>query len=98
MGRYDRGQTVRVNALAVDEARIDASTIDIMNQQVVSQHIVLTEQGIRLYPVRMRYAWPPELDLMARLAGMRLSERWEDWKRTPFSSSSGKHISLYRKA
>jgi hypothetical protein len=46
--------------------------------------------------VQIRYAWPQEIDLMAQLAGMRLRERWSSWKREPFSSESGKHISIYQ--
>ena len=42
-----------------------------------------------------RYVWPAELDLMARLAGMRLRERWSDWNRAPFTSESTKHVSVW---
>jgi hypothetical protein len=45
-----------------------------------------------------RYVWPAELDLMARLAGMRLRERWADWTREPFTSDSTKHVSVWQKA
>jgi hypothetical protein len=44
-----------------------------------------------------RYVWPAELDLMARLAGMRLRDRWADWNREPFTAESTKHISVWRK-
>jgi hypothetical protein len=44
-----------------------------------------------------RYVWPSELDLMARLAGMTLRERWSDWNREPFTSDSTKHISVWEK-
>ena len=64
-------------------------------QNVVSQQVVITEGNIRLYPVQMRYCWPSELDLMAQLAGLRLRERWSNWKREPFTSDSGFHISIY---
>jgi hypothetical protein len=47
------------------------------------------------WPAQMRYAYPPELDLMARLAGLRLRECWSNWKREPFTSESGQHISIY---
>jgi hypothetical protein len=56
---------------------------------------VLTETGTRLYPVRIRYAYPSEMDLMARLAGLRLKDRWEDWSKTPFTPSSQSHVSVY---
>ncbi|WP_372434884.1 hypothetical protein [Myceligenerans salitolerans] len=42
--------------------------------------------------------WPAELDLMARIAGMRLVERWADWDRSPFTADSRKHVSVWRKA
>ena len=48
--------------------------------------------------VKLRYAWPPELDLMARLAGLRLRERWGSWARATFTADSGKHISVYGSA
>ena len=47
--------------------------------------------------VPFRYVWPSELDLMARLAGMTLRERWSDWKREPFTSESPKHVSVWEK-
>jgi len=46
----------------------------------------------------MRYAWPAELDLMARLAGMRLRDRWADWRQRPFTALSPAHVSVYEKA
>jgi hypothetical protein len=57
--------------------------------------IVFTQGGVRLYPVPLRYAWPSELDLMARLAGLELRERWGGWDRSPFDASSSGHISVY---
>lgn len=48
--------------------------------------------------VPFRYAWPAELDLMARIAGLRLSERWADWDRSPFTSASTKHVSVWVKS
>ena len=59
-----------------------------LTQRVISQKIVITDGSVRLYPVQIRYAWPSELDLMAQLAGLRLRERWSNWKREPFTSES----------
>ena len=50
---------------------------------------------VELFPVSLRYAWPAELDLMARLAGLALRERWGGWRREPFGADSGQHVSLY---
>ena len=93
--RYDRGQSLRTIHAGTDNVRIDAAQLDPVAQQITVQHIVLSEQGTRLYPVKLRYAWPTEFDLMARLAGLTLQERWSSWQRAPFTAASGSHISLY---
>ncbi len=95
MNRFRGQQAFRVVSIGPDEVRLDASQIDPVTQQVASSHIVLTEQGVRLYPVKLRYAWPAELDLMARLAGLRLAQRWANWQKDAFSATSGQHISVY---
>ena len=58
-------------------------------------HVSLSEAGVRLNPVVQRYAWPSELDLMARIAGLRLKGRWGGWDGEPFSASSSLHVSVY---
>jgi SAM-dependent methyltransferase len=95
LSRFDRGQ--RTSTLLVDDDRtiVDASMLDQAHQRVRSQHIVINDDGIRRYPVELRYAYPAELDLMARIAGMRLRERFGGWDRRPFTSESGWHISVY---
>jgi hypothetical protein len=50
---------------------------------------------MRLQPVFVRYAWPAELDLMARLAGLRLRDRFGSWAQEPFTSDSNSHVSVY---
>ena len=63
-------------------------------QTLVSHHYGSTGHS----SMPFRYAWPAELDLMARLAGMRLRERWADWDRSPFTDESSKHVSVWEKA
>jgi len=94
--RFDQGQTVRAIHVEMDEVRLEASLLDPINQQITGQKVVLTGQGVQLYPLKVRFAWPSELDLMARIAGLQLFQRWENWKRSPFSSESMRHISVYR--
>ena len=53
---------------------------------------------MRLFPVKVRYAWPSELDLMARLAGLKLRNRASDWQGSPFTSASTNHVSVYELA
>ena len=96
--RFDRGQEVRARLPDLETVRLDVSTHDPMNQLVDFRHVLVSEAGIRVYPAQLRYAWPSELDLMARLAGLRLRERWGDWDRLPFSSRSEGHVSVYERA
>ena len=98
LARFVSNQTVRVVGLEPSEVRIDASLLYVTDQRITSQHIVLTERGTRLYPVTLRYVWPSEMDLMARIAGLRLEHRWADWERTPFARDSTKHISVYQRS
>jgi SAM-dependent methyltransferase len=89
------GNQLLATRVDADEVTIEASRHDRANQYVSSQAIIIDEAGIRLYPVQVRYAWPAELDLMAQLAGMRLQERWSNWRREPFTSESTNHVSIY---
>jgi SAM-dependent methyltransferase len=95
MTRFVGGQSTRTTSINNDEVRIDVSLHDAAKQQIVSQHVILAENGIKMIPVTIRYVWPSELDMMARIAGLKLQNRWEDWKRTPFKATSSRHISLY---
>jgi hypothetical protein len=54
--------------------------------------------GVRVFPVVHRYAWPSELDLMARLAGMDLENRWADWRGSAYGAHATNHVSVYRLA
>lgn len=68
-------------------------------RQLVQQRIVLIgESGTRIFNDRYRYVWPSELDLMARLAGLELQERWSDWAQQPFDARARAQISVYRRA
>ena len=96
LSRFDRGQRVQATDVNMELVRIDAARHDPVAQQIFGQHMVLTETGTRFYPLKLRYCWPSELDLMARLAGLTLEHRWGGWLRQPFSAASGKHVSVYR--
>lgn len=96
-GRFDRGQRVGAVHVDVDSLVIEASRHDAANQRVESQQVFVGPDGIRPLPVFIRYVWPSELDLMARLAGLRLRERFGGWKREPFDASSLRHVSVYER-
>jgi SAM-dependent methyltransferase len=84
----------------VDEqgARLQATRHDPVAQVVTGQTITVTEAGISLWPYRLRYATVPELDLMARLAGLRLRARWGGWRGEPFTAASTRHVSVYERS
>lgn len=88
-------QYVDAEAIGVDEVRLDLLRHDSATQIIEESHVTLSRAGVHLNPVVQRYAWPAELDLMARLAGLRLKERWGGWKREPFHSRCELHISVY---
>ncbi len=98
VARFVDGQTTRAVELEGEVVKLDISRHDPVSQQVTSQHVILSEEGTRLYPVKLRYAWPSEMDLMARLAGLKLKHRWSSWSKDAFTKESGKHISMYSEA
>ena len=95
LSRFVRGQNTSAVRVETDRVSLDVSRHDPVNQRVTSQHVHLTEEGVRLYPVEIRYAWPSELDLMARLAGLELRTRWGGWHGESFTAASGSHVSVY---
>lgn len=96
--RFDGGQTTRAVQVTTERVQLEVTQHDPVAQRTVSQHVLIADGQVRLYPVQIRYAWPAELDLMAQLAGLRLRARWSNWQRAPFTAESGKHISIYERA
>jgi SAM-dependent methyltransferase len=70
---------------------------DLVGQHAVSHHFVADGSTVREVRTPWRYVWPSELDLMARLAGLSLTARWADWKRSPFTGESTSHVSVWQK-
>jgi len=96
--RFNRGQNVQALSAEPGEVHLTVSTHDAVSQRSTSQHVRLTEHGIRMYPVQIRYAWPAELDLMARLAGLQLRHRWGGWRSEPFTAASQKHVTVWERS
>ncbi|HYY88466.1 MAG TPA: class I SAM-dependent methyltransferase [Chloroflexota bacterium] len=92
---YDRGQRISATRVEMDRVSFDAARLELATQRVTTQHVLIGREGITLFPVQLRYAWPSELDLMARLAGLTLRERFAGWSREPFTSTSSSHVSVY---
>jgi SAM-dependent methyltransferase len=95
LGHFNRGQRVSAIKVALDEVHLECTRHDAVAQRVTTQHVVLASGGTRLYPVQIRYSWPSELDLMAKLAGLRLESRWDGWDRRPYTASSFTTISVW---
>jgi SAM-dependent methyltransferase len=93
--RLPPGERFRV--FDVSQSHLGIDELDIATQQGVSHHYWIAGGGGGVFSMPFRYVWPSELDLMARIAGMRLRERWGSWTRQPFTSRSGKHISVWEK-
>ena len=91
------GQHVDAEDLRLDEVWLDVAKHDAVGQRLLETHVRLRADGISLFPIVQRYAWPSELDLMARIAGLRLRDRWAGWHREPFTSLSRSHVSVYEK-
>jgi SAM-dependent methyltransferase len=93
--RLPPGQTIL--AYDLSETRWSFDEYDVMTQGLTSNHFEIVDGRLERFSAPFRYVWPAELDLMAQLAGMRLRERWAGWKREPFTSESGKHVSVWEK-
>ena len=93
--RLPPGDTAQV--FTVTPTRLGFDTLDVARQLGVSHHYWFSDGKVVTFTTPWRYAWPAEFDLMARIAGMRLRERWSDWGRQPFTSQSGKHVSVWEK-
>jgi SAM-dependent methyltransferase len=93
--RLPLGQTVL--PWRADPKGMSYYVYDTTTQRLSGQHYGFADGGVQPSPIEMRYAWPAELDLMARLAGMRLEGRYGGWRREPFTGLSPAHVSVYVK-
>lgn len=92
--RLPPGETVRAFTVTPDHLGFDE--YDVAAQGLVSHHYWPRDGRTEVLSVPFRYVWPAELDLMARLAGLTLRERWGGWQGEPFSSESTAHVSVWQ--
>ena len=88
-------QYVDAEGIGVDYVQLDVGRFDRVTQTLDESHVRISAAGITTTPIVTRYSWPSEIDLMARIAGLRLISREAGWKHEPFTSTSNRHISLY---
>jgi hypothetical protein len=82
----------------VDHVVLDVCEYDPVTQVLDVNHVRIGTDGVILGPIRLRLAHPPEFDLMARIAGLRLRDRYGGWDGEPFTASSWRHVSVYERA
>ena len=87
----------RFRPFDVSDTHVGIDEYDIVSQGLVSHHFTLVDGAWERDSMPFRYVWPAELDLMARLAGMRLRERWGGWQREPFTAESDKQVAVWEK-
>lgn len=97
MTRFDKFNTRAGVFTREGEPGLELTVHQPAAQRVKSTIVRFLNSGVRRLPVELRYAWPSELDLMARIAQLELEDRWEWYDRTPFTDSSTRHVSVYRK-
>ena len=93
--RLPPGETI--HAFDVTETHLGFEEYDVATQIAHSHHYWVTDGRLETFSAPFRYVWPSELDLMARIAGMTLHERWSDWSRKPFTNESRSHVSVWKK-
>jgi SAM-dependent methyltransferase len=93
--RLPPGETTHVFIATADHVGVEE--YDVAAQLALSRHYWNLDGQLRTFSSTHRYAWPAELDLMARIAGLRLRHRWSDWHRAPFTGESRSHISVWEK-
>ncbi len=92
------GQFVDAERIAADHVMIGVCHYDPVTQILDNNHVRISADGIILAPISLRLAGAPEFDLMARIAGLRLRERWGGWNGEPYTAASWRHISVYEPA
>lgn len=93
--RLPPGQTAVPFRISENQWAFD--TFDVVTQAMSSHYVTIVDGHAEHRSLPFRYVWPSELDLMARLAGLRLRDRWEGWSRTPFTGESRRHVSVWEK-
>lgn len=89
------GQTIV--PFRADPEGLSFDVYDVVTQRFSSQHYAFSPGGVEAHPFEFRYAWPAELDLMARIGGLGLEARFAGWQREPFTALSRSHVSVYAK-
>ena len=97
LGAYRQGRALRLVRHEDGAVVLESSEISPATQTMQTNKIYLSNDSVKVFPANHRYAWPAELDLMAQLAGLELTQRWADWAKHPYTDDSTAHVSIWRK-
>ncbi len=92
---FHENQRMKVRTMDMQSLRFEAVLHDPVAQTLTHQRVRVEDGVAALSPLVLRYAYPAELDLIARLVGLNLTDRWGDWQRGPFTATSRMHVSVY---
>jgi SAM-dependent methyltransferase len=95
VGDFRAGRALRVVSISDRRVVLEAAELDPVDQHMRTTKLFCGPDGLLAFPANHRYAWPAELDLMAQLAGLKRAQRWEDWRRRPYSATSRHHVTVY---
>jgi SAM-dependent methyltransferase len=95
---FKGGQALEPRFADTEQVELQVQRFDPVTQRVDVTNVHLSSTGVRLNSYVNQYSTPREFDLMARIAGLRLRERWEDWLHEPFTAHSRRHVSVYERA
>jgi SAM-dependent methyltransferase len=88
-------QRIEADHIDTGHVALEVCRYDPVTQILDKNHVRVGADGIELAPIRLRLAYPPEFDLMADIAGLRLRERWGGWNGEPYTATSWRHVSVY---
>ncbi|HEV7824551.1 MAG TPA: class I SAM-dependent methyltransferase [Mycobacteriales bacterium] len=97
LGAFRARTALRPLVVADEVVVLEAARLHPAEQRMSTTKLRFTDAGVRVLPANHRYAWPAELDLMARLADLDREARWADWAGTPFGDDSTQHVTVYRR-
>lgn len=96
-GLLNPARDITLRNFTSDKLQFSATIVDRQTQRIRFQEVTMRPTGIDFLPAEERYCWPSELDLMARIADLRLEQRYASYSRAPITNNSAQHISVYTK-
>jgi SAM-dependent methyltransferase len=97
VGDFRAGRALRIVSVQDRRVVLEAAELEPVEQHMRTTKLFCGPDGLQAFPANHRYAWPAELDLMARLAELNRVHRWASWRRDPYTAISRQHVTVYRK-